>query len=133
VHVEEADVRALRLEQLDGLAAVARLGDDLELGPRLGELPGERLAQERLVVGNERGRARGAVGRAIGGAIGGAIRGAIGGRLDAGVSTSTSRIAGSARSTAATRAVSGSSGISLFAPLNLSTIVRWRSIWSFHS
>ena len=33
LHVEKADVRLPRLEQLDGLAAIACRTDDLELGP----------------------------------------------------------------------------------------------------
>ena len=47
----------MRLEQLDRLAAVARLRHDLELRPGLRELARERLAQQRLVVGDQRGRA----------------------------------------------------------------------------
>ena len=58
VHVEKADVGPARLELLDRLAAVARLRDDLELGPGLRELARERVAQQRLVVGDQRGRAR---------------------------------------------------------------------------
>ena len=58
VHVEEADVGLQRLELLDRLAAVARLRDHLQLGPGLRELARQRLAQQRLVVGDQRGRAR---------------------------------------------------------------------------
>src|SRR5947207_1442405 len=59
VGAEEADVRPLLLEEAHRLAAVLRLGDDLELGPDTGELPPERLAQERLVVRDQRGLSRG--------------------------------------------------------------------------
>ncbi len=48
----------MRFEQVDGFAAVARLRDDLELGPGAGEQAHQRLAQQRLVVGDERGHAR---------------------------------------------------------------------------
>jgi hypothetical protein len=34
LHVEEADVRLARVEQVDGFAAIACLRYDLELGPR---------------------------------------------------------------------------------------------------
>ena len=57
VHVEEADVGLLLLELLDRLAAIARLRDDFELGPRLREQALERVAQQRLVVGDQCGRA----------------------------------------------------------------------------
>ena len=57
LHVEKADVRPMRFEQIDGFAAVARLRDDLELGPGAGEQAHQRLAQQRLVVGDERGHA----------------------------------------------------------------------------
>jgi hypothetical protein len=54
VHVEEHDLRPMRVEQLDRLAAVARLGDDVELGPQPREVGAQALAQQRLVVGAER-------------------------------------------------------------------------------
>ena len=45
-------------KRFSGLAAVAGLGDDLELGPGLRELARERLAQQRLVVRDQGGRTR---------------------------------------------------------------------------
>ena len=47
-----------RLEELDGLAAIAGLGDDFQFRPGLRELAGERLAQQRLVVRDQGGGTR---------------------------------------------------------------------------
>ena len=58
VHVEKADVGFLRFEVLDRFAAVARFGDDLELRPCGAELTRERIAQQRLVVRDERSGSR---------------------------------------------------------------------------
>ena len=41
------------LEQLDGFAAIARLGHDVQLGPQAHQMGGEAFAQQRLVVGNQ--------------------------------------------------------------------------------
>jgi hypothetical protein len=56
VHVEERDARPQLLEELDRLAPVARLGDDLELRPEPVQVRAQLLAQERFVVGDQRGR-----------------------------------------------------------------------------
>ena len=57
VHIEKTDVGVMRLELVDRLATVARLRDDFELGPGLREHALERVAQQRLVFGNQRSRA----------------------------------------------------------------------------
>ena len=44
------------VEHLDRLAAVARLGHDLQLRPQARQVRGELLAQQRFVVGDQRGR-----------------------------------------------------------------------------
>ena len=44
-----------RVGERERLVAVARLGDDLELGPRLGEARLQLRAQQRLVLGDQRG------------------------------------------------------------------------------
>ncbi len=58
VHVEKADIGPLGIEQLDRLSAVSRLRDDLEFRPGLRELERERLAEQRLVVGDQGRRLR---------------------------------------------------------------------------
>jgi hypothetical protein len=57
VHVEEADVGAVRFEQPDRVATIAGLRDDRQLGPGLRQLPREGIAQQRFVVGDEGCRA----------------------------------------------------------------------------
>src|SRR5664279_3899098 len=52
------DLRTQLVEQLDRLAAVARLRDHLQLGPEPRQVRRELLTQQRLVVGDERGRRR---------------------------------------------------------------------------
>ena len=53
VHVQEHDVGCVLVKELHRLAAVARLGHDLELGPGNSQLRGQALAQQRFVVGDE--------------------------------------------------------------------------------
>ena len=57
VHVEEDDLRQVGVEELDRLAAVARLGDHLQLGPQARQLAAQALAQQRFVVGDQCRRA----------------------------------------------------------------------------
>src|SRR5207244_5650305 len=56
--IEKTDVSLPGLEETDGLAAVTRLGHDIELGPGLRELALQGVAKQRLVVGNQCCRAR---------------------------------------------------------------------------
>ena len=49
-------LRRVDVEQRERLVAVGRFGDDLELGPDLGELLLQPLAHQRLVLGDQRGR-----------------------------------------------------------------------------
>src|SRR5438093_11756037 len=58
VNVEETDVGSQGLEEPDGVAAIARLRDHLQLGPRPLQLACESLAQQRFVVGGQGGGAR---------------------------------------------------------------------------
>jgi hypothetical protein len=57
VHIEKTDVRLILLELVDGLATVAGLRDDLQLRPDLRQQAFEHVTQERLVVGDQGGRA----------------------------------------------------------------------------
>jgi hypothetical protein len=52
--VEERDVRALAPDRLERRVAVGARGDHLERGPGVGERGRERIAQQRLVVGEDR-------------------------------------------------------------------------------
>ena len=55
VHVEEADVGMMGVEQIHRFAAVACARDDLQFRPDLRELAFERLAQQRFVLGDQGG------------------------------------------------------------------------------
>ena len=54
--VEKRDVGVVHARQHQRFVAVGRLGDDLELGPRLGEARAQLRPQQRLVLGDQRGR-----------------------------------------------------------------------------
>ena len=56
VDVEETDIRLTLVEQPHRLPPVPRLGHDLQLGPRRGELAPQRIAQQRFIVGDQRCR-----------------------------------------------------------------------------
>ena len=56
--VEEDDVGPVLLGQLHRFGAVLRLGDDLELGPDLGQARAELFAQQPFVVGDHGGVGR---------------------------------------------------------------------------
>ena len=55
------------LDQLDRLHAVARLADDLQLRPDLGQARAQLLAHQALVVGDDRGGGEGLAERRCGG------------------------------------------------------------------
>jgi hypothetical protein len=57
VDIEKRDLRPQLVEQLDRLAAVARVRDHLQLGPEPRQVRRELVAQQRFVVGDQRGRA----------------------------------------------------------------------------
>ena len=56
VDVEEADVGMTLVEQPHRLPSVPRLGDNLELGPHDRQFAPQRIAQQRFVVRDQRGR-----------------------------------------------------------------------------
>ncbi len=52
VDVEKADVGMTLVEQPHRLASVPRLGHNLQLGPHDRKLAPQRIAQQRLIVGD---------------------------------------------------------------------------------
>ena len=56
VDVEEADVGMTLVEQPHRLPSVPRLGHNLELGPHDRQLAPQRIAQQRFIVRDQRGR-----------------------------------------------------------------------------
>ena len=57
--VEEDEVGPVLVDQRHRLGAVLRLGDDLQLGPGLGESRAQLLAHQAFVVGDDGGDGRG--------------------------------------------------------------------------
>ena len=70
MHIEEDDRRRVVVKKLHRFTAIARLRHDRQLGPGLGQMRCQMLAQQGFVVGDQSGR-RGGVGGGGGGAGGG--------------------------------------------------------------
>ena len=69
VAIEEDDVRAVRQRYADRTLAVARHGDDLELGPESGKLRAQALGEQRLILGDDRARVQGSLLSSAAGAL----------------------------------------------------------------